>query len=69
MPEPLSSEAAMTAAAIDLLAAGNIQSDTQWSLGTFGAIADFSRDPDEPGQLIESAGSRSRRRRRVAASP
>ena len=25
--------------------------DTQWSLGTFGAIAEFSRDPDEPVTL------------------
>ena len=25
--------------------------DTQWSLGTFGAIAEFSRDEDEPAQL------------------
>jgi hypothetical protein len=28
--------------------------DTQWSLGTFGAIAEFSRDPDEAVNLITS---------------
>jgi hypothetical protein len=26
--------------------------ETQWSLGTFGAIAEFSRDPDEPVDLV-----------------
>lgn len=25
---------------------------TQWSLGTFGAIAEFMRDPDEPAQIV-----------------
>ena len=25
--------------------------DTQWSLGTFGGLAEFSRDPDEPVEL------------------
>lgn len=28
--------------------------DTQWSLGTFGAIAEFSRDPAEPVKLTTS---------------
>lgn len=28
--------------------------DTQWSLGTFGAIGEFSRDPDEPVKLTTS---------------
>jgi hypothetical protein len=28
--------------------------ETQWSLGTFGAIAEFSRDPGEPVQLTTS---------------
>ena len=27
---------------------------TQWSLGTFGAIAEFSRDPGEPLKLTAS---------------
>lgn len=30
--------------------------ETQWSLGTFGAIAEFSRDSDEPVQLTASDG-------------
>ena len=40
----------MTAAAnaIDLLHRGIANPDTQWSLGTFGAIAEFSRDRGEP---------------------
>jgi uncharacterized protein DUF6925 len=29
--------------------------DTQWSLGTFGAIAEFSRDEDEPARLNMTA--------------
>jgi hypothetical protein len=29
--------------------------DTQWSLGTFGGIAEFSRDPDESVVLTQSA--------------
>jgi hypothetical protein len=28
--------------------------DTQWSLGTFGAIAEFSRDHDEPARLAQA---------------
>jgi len=45
--------AAMTAAspAIDLLQREIADPDTQWSLGTFGAIAEFSRDPCEPVRL------------------
>lgn len=45
----------MTAAAIDLLQREISNPDTQWSLGTFGAIAEFSRDPNEPVRLIQSA--------------
>lgn len=37
----------MSAAAIDLLHREIANPDTQWSLGTFGAIAEFSRDRDE----------------------
>jgi hypothetical protein len=29
---------------------------TQWSLGTFGAIAEFLRDPDEPAELCDGPG-------------
>ena len=45
----------MTAAAIELLRREISNPDTQWSLGTFGAIAEFSRDRDEPVRLVQSA--------------
>lgn len=32
----------------DFLASQIMDRETQWSLGTFGAIAEFARDPDEP---------------------
>jgi hypothetical protein len=41
-------------AAIDLLHAQIADADTQWSLGTFGGIAEFSRDRDEKVRLIRS---------------
>jgi hypothetical protein len=41
-------------AAIDLLRREIANPDTQWSLGTFGAIAEFSRDRDEPVRLVRS---------------
>ena len=44
----------MTAAAIDLLRREIANPDTQWSLGTFGAIAEFARDRDEPVSLVQS---------------
>ena len=44
----------MNAATIDLLHRAIADPDTQWSLGTFGAIAEFSRDPDEPVTLRQS---------------
>jgi hypothetical protein len=47
--------AAMTAAVIELLRREMSDPETQWSLGTFGAIAEFSRDRDEPVRLLESA--------------
>jgi hypothetical protein len=37
--------------AADRLAAEMADAETQWSLGTFGAIAEFARDPDEPVEL------------------
>jgi len=37
-----------TATIFALLAAQLIDAETQWSLGTFGAIAEFARDQDEP---------------------
>jgi hypothetical protein len=49
--------AAMTpaAGAMALLRQGIADPDTQWSLGTFGAIAEFSRDEDEPAQVSMAA--------------
>jgi hypothetical protein len=44
----------MSTAAIDLLHREIVNPDTQWSLGTFGAIAEFSRDRDEPARLAQS---------------
>jgi hypothetical protein len=41
-------------AAIDLLHAQIADADTQWSLGTFGGIAEFSRDRDEKVTLTRS---------------
>ena len=42
-------------AVIDLLQREISNPDTQWSLGTFGAIAEFARDRDEPVLLTQSA--------------
>jgi hypothetical protein len=42
-------------AAIDLLHEQIADADTQWSLGTFGGIAEFSRDRDEKVHLTQSA--------------
>jgi hypothetical protein len=39
------------------LAAQMADAETQWSLGTFGAIAEFARDPDEPAALTRGAAS------------
>jgi hypothetical protein len=44
----------MQSAAIDLLHAQIADADTQWSLGTFGGIAEFSRDRDEKVSLTRS---------------
>ena len=44
----------MSAAAIDLLNREISNPDTQWSLGTFGAIAEFSRDHDEQVRLSQT---------------
>jgi hypothetical protein len=41
-------------AATDLLRREIANPDTQWSLGTFGAIAEFSRDRNEPVHLLQS---------------
>ncbi|QWG13680.1 hypothetical protein KMZ29_03125 [Bradyrhizobium sediminis] len=44
----------MRVATIDLLQGAIADPDTQWSLGTFGAIAEFSRDRDEPVALRQA---------------
>jgi hypothetical protein len=57
MPDtyPARSAAMITAAVtIDLLHREIANPDTQWSLGTFGAIAEFSRGRDEPVLLTRS---------------
>jgi hypothetical protein len=46
MPEPIAS--------IDLLHQEIANPDTQWSLGTFGAIAEFSLVHDAPEQLVQT---------------
>jgi hypothetical protein len=45
------------AAAIDLVHREIENPDTQWSLGTFGAIAEFSRDNGEPVRLMQSSAA------------
>jgi hypothetical protein len=45
----------MNIAAIHLLNREISNPDTQWSLGTFGAIAEFSRDHGEPVRVVQSA--------------
>jgi hypothetical protein len=46
---------AIQSAAIDLLHAQIADTDTQWSLGTFGGITEFSRDRGEEVRLTQSA--------------
>jgi hypothetical protein len=43
--------------AIDLVQREIENPDTQWSLGTFGAIAEFSRDHDELARLMQSSAA------------
>lgn len=38
--------------AFDLIADQLADPDAQWSLGTFGAIAEFMRDADEPAEIV-----------------
>jgi hypothetical protein len=53
MPTPIPPETTTPAATatIELLQREIANTDTQWSLGTFGAIAEFSRDRDGAGCL------------------
>jgi len=39
------------------LAGQMADTETQWSLGTFGAIAEFARDLDEPVDLVHDANA------------
>jgi hypothetical protein len=45
----------LAAGAIALLRRGMADPETQWSLGTFGAIAEFSRDVEEPALVSMAA--------------
>jgi hypothetical protein len=45
----------LAAGAVALLRRGIADPDTQWSLGAFGAIAEFSRDEDEPALVTMAA--------------
>jgi hypothetical protein len=42
------------ASLFDVLAGQMADAEAQWSLGTFGAIAEFSRDPGEPVELVRT---------------
>ena len=44
----------MTVNSSEFLAAQVGNAETQWSLGTFGGIAEFMRDPNEPVTLVRS---------------
>lgn len=54
------SEVRRPARPADVLAAQIANPDAQWSLGTFGAIAEFSRDPRESVQLAAHSAVTSR---------
>jgi hypothetical protein len=54
MPTSIPPNGTAAAATIELLHREIANPDTQWSLGTFGAIAEFSRDRDEPVALRQS---------------
>jgi len=43
------------AGAFELIADQLADPDAQWSLGTFGAIAEFMRDADEPAEIARDA--------------
>ena len=42
---------------VELFAGQIADTDAQWSLGTFGAIAEFSRGPDEPAEIAQTETS------------
>src|ERR1044072_6932982 len=41
-----------SASAFELIADQLADPEAQWSLGTFGAIAEFARDADEPVEIV-----------------
>src|SRR5256714_10157387 len=45
------------ASAFDLIVDQLADPQAQWSLGTFGAIAEFMRDPDEPADISQDETS------------
>jgi len=45
------------ASAFELIEAQIADPDAQWSLGTFGAIAEFARDADEPAEIAQAEQS------------
>lgn len=47
------------ASAFDLIADQLADPHAQWSLGTFGAVAEFLRDPDEPAEMARDETSMS----------
>jgi hypothetical protein len=49
---------AVSAECFEVLAGQMINAETQWSLGTFGAIAEFMRDLDEPFTFQRDKASR-----------
>src|SRR3954464_4638302 len=47
------------AGVFDLITSQLDDAEAQWSLGTFGAIAEFSRDADEPAEIVQDERSAS----------
>lgn len=47
----------MTADALELIAGQLADTDAQWSVGTFGAIAEFMRDADEAAEVVRNGKS------------
>src|SRR4051794_3513454 len=47
------------ASAFELIVDQLADPHAQWSLGTFGAIAEFMRDPDEPADIVQDESSMS----------
>src|SRR6185295_2362399 len=50
-------EFAVPQTALDIITHQLADPDAQWSLGTFGAIAEFMREPDEPAGVVRNEAS------------